>query len=244
MTRRIDKPDTDADTTIRACLDKSKSFIMVAGAGSGKTTTLVKALAYIKTTKGNQLQLNGQQVACITYTSVAEKEILSDVGNDPLFQVSTIHSFLWKLIKPFQSDIKKWVKHRIQERLDDLISKRENFSSRVQENTRTKNAEDIQKYEIVLQKINEITRFNYETGSNYLEGILGHDDIIKMGPYLIAEYPLLRKIIAKKYPFFFVDESQDTLGKGRGSILFSIHQWSLSKKFRKAFGLCCLSFSS
>ena len=57
MTRRIDKPDTDTDAQIRACIDSSKSFIMTAGAGSGKTTSLVKALGYIGKTHRNKLRL-------------------------------------------------------------------------------------------------------------------------------------------------------------------------------------------
>lgn len=45
MTSRIGSPDTQADIDVRACLDSSppRSFVMVAGAGSGKTTSLIKA---------------------------------------------------------------------------------------------------------------------------------------------------------------------------------------------------------
>jgi DNA helicase-2/ATP-dependent DNA helicase PcrA len=39
---------------------------------------------------------------------------------------------------------------------------------------------------------------------------LGHDDILKMVPTLIRERPLLCRVIAQKYPYFFFDESQDT----------------------------------
>ena len=43
MTSRIGKPDTEADLQLRDCLDQPAltSFVMVAGAGSGKTTSLV-----------------------------------------------------------------------------------------------------------------------------------------------------------------------------------------------------------
>jgi len=49
MTSRIGQPDTQADRALRQCLDQQPltSFVMVAGAGSGKTTSLVKALAHL-----------------------------------------------------------------------------------------------------------------------------------------------------------------------------------------------------
>ncbi len=103
MTRRIDKPDTDADIELKACLDAKQSFIMVAGAGSGKTTSLVKSLAHIEQALGASLRKRGQRVACITYTKVAEQEIWNDVGHDSLFHVSTIHSFFMGLDKAFSA---------------------------------------------------------------------------------------------------------------------------------------------
>ena len=53
MTSRIGQPDTDADNELRDCLDQKPltSFVMVAGAGSGKTTSLVKALAHLSATR-------------------------------------------------------------------------------------------------------------------------------------------------------------------------------------------------
>lgn len=46
--------------------------------------------------------------------------------------------------------------------------------------------------------------------AHYTKGILGHDDVLKIGPALIADRPLLRTLIASRFPFIFVDESQDT----------------------------------
>jgi len=51
MTSRIGSPDTQADIDVRDCLAQvpPRSFVMVAGAGSGKTTSLIKALAHCQT---------------------------------------------------------------------------------------------------------------------------------------------------------------------------------------------------
>ena len=116
MTRRIDKPDTPADLELKACLSgpDRRSFVMVAGAGSGKTTSLIKALATIIDAHGANLKARRQRLACITYTEIAAQEIWADVGNNPLVHVSTIHSFMWMLVRPFQRDIRAWVKRRIE----------------------------------------------------------------------------------------------------------------------------------
>ena len=213
MANRINKPDTEADIALRQYLDQSASFVMVAGAGSGKTTSLVKALDHLGKTYGNLLRERGQKIACITYTEIATDQIYGDVGHDPLFHVSTIHSFLWSLIKPFQNDIKFWVGGRIEEKLSKLKEERDGFGSRVQQKTRDKNQRETEKYELLRTCIAAVPRFGYATGSDYANGILGHDDIIKMGPALIQQRPLLRKLVAQKYPYFFVDESQDTVAE-------------------------------
>jgi DNA helicase-2/ATP-dependent DNA helicase PcrA len=212
MTSRINNPDTPADVELRKHLDSHdrESFIMLAGAGSGKTTSLVKALDHIGRSHRDTLRAAGQQIACITYTEVAVAEIWSDVGNDPLFHVSTIHSFLWQLAKPFQTNIAAWVRQHMRDKLDELKQERDNFGSRVQQRTRERNARAIERLEAQIPEMNEVKHFTYGTGSRYRDGILGHDDIIKMVPLMIVNHPLLATVIAQKYPFFFIDESQDT----------------------------------
>jgi DNA helicase-2/ATP-dependent DNA helicase PcrA len=212
MTKRINAPDTEADIKLRACLDKSPrvSFNMIAGAGSGKTTSLVKALNHIITTKGDALRRQGQQVACITYTEIAAKEIWDDVGNNTLVHVSTIHSFLWSVIRPFQKDIKKWVLSNITLRITNLETTIADYGARVQQRTKDKDAKKLEKLKSEALFINEVSYFNYGTGSNYLKGILGHDDIVKLVPAMIQDRAMLNTIISQKFPYIFVDESQDT----------------------------------
>jgi DNA helicase-2/ATP-dependent DNA helicase PcrA len=210
MTNRIGQPDTDADRELRECLDQQPltNFVMVAGAGSGKTTSLVKALAHLSTTRAAELRRRGQQIACITYTDIAVGEIWGDVGNDSLFHVSTIHSFLWTIVSPFQQDLKLWVEGRIEEKIAKAQERLDNPRTRA--NTRENLARDMERYQRQSQALADVSRFKYGTGSDYANGVLGHDDILKIGPALIEERPLLRTLIANRFPFIFVDESQDT----------------------------------
>jgi DNA helicase-2/ATP-dependent DNA helicase PcrA len=212
MSRRANQPDTQADRDLSECLraNPPTSFIMVAGAGSGKTTSLIKVLTSIIGEYGETLRLRRQRVACITYTEIAAGEIWTDVGNNPLVHVSTIHSFLWSLIRAFQPDIQSWVAGRIDEKLKELRDTAANFGPRVQQRTRDKSQRDITRYEHQRARIGRVRSFTYGTGSDYTNGILGHDDIIKMVPQLLVERPLLRTLLAQQYPFLLVDESQDT----------------------------------
>lgn len=209
---RANKPDTQADIELRQCLTgaEKRNFIMVAGAGSGKTTSLVKALATTIDAYGSTLKRSRQRVACITYTEIAAGEIWADVGNNPLIHVSTIHSFLWSITRSFQRDIKTWVLRRIGERIEDLTATAAGFGPRVQQRTRDKNQRDIARYEVSRITVERVRSFTYGTGSDYPNGILGHDDIIRMATDLMLERPLFRTLVAQQFPFVFVDESQDT----------------------------------
>ena len=210
MTSRIGSPDTDADLQLRECLDQQpmRSFIMVAGAGSGKTTSLIKALAHLESTKGATMRRRGQQIACITYTDVAVGEIWGDVGNAPLFHVSTIHSFLWTVVHSFQTDLHTWVVSRINEKIAEAEEKL--AKPRTQARTRAKLTKEIEWHRYQLTQLAGVSRFKYGTGSSYAKGVLGHDDILRVGPALITEHAVLRSLIAQRFPYIFVDESQDT----------------------------------
>lgn len=210
MTSRIGQPDTPADISLRECLEAEQpiSFSMIAGAGSGKTTSLVKALDYLGKTRGTTLKKRGQKIACITYTEVAEKEILEDIGDAPIFHVSTIHSFLWALVRPFQNDIRTWVANRINEKIIEAEAKI--AKPRTRQTTIDKARLDIERYQAQIGELGRITKFTYGTGSNYAKGILGHDDVLRMVPAIILERPLFRTVVADRFPFIFVDESQDT----------------------------------
>ena len=212
MSSRANKPDTQADVDLRTCVGETppRSFIMKAGAGSGKTTSLIKGLSSVIQLHGERLRKTRQRVACITYTDVAAGEIWKDVGNNPLVHVSTIHSFTWVLAKPFQNDIRAWVSRRIAEKIAALEEKRASYGPRVRQRTKDKDARDLDRLHRQSGRISEVKGFRYGTGSDYPKGVLGHDDVLKLVPFLIAERPLFRSLLARQFPFVFVDESQDT----------------------------------
>ena len=211
MSTRIGTPDTDADLAIRAVIDRQSlpGFTVIAGAGSGKTTSLVKALAHVTQSRGPSLRANTQQVACITYTEVAASEIFGEIGEDPLAWVSTIHSFLWEVIKPFQRDIGQWVQGHLAERIDTLLAKRAEFTNRTRESTKERSDADLERRRAQLDAAATQQHWTYGVGNDYARGVLGHAEVIAMVPKLVSENELLARIVARRFPFIFVDESQD-----------------------------------
>ena len=209
MTRRVDAPDTDADRSIREVLDRpSKTgFVVTAGAGSGKTTSLVKALAYVASTRRSQLRARTQRIACITYTEVAAAEIHHDVQDDPLVYVSTIHSFLWEVIAPFQSDIGAWIARQLTARIDDIDEKYEGTRTSAKRDAMSR---DRVRYQHLLDTLRTVRKFTYSVGPDWGRGQIGHADVLKMVPQMLMEQPLLAKVVATRFPIIFVDESQDT----------------------------------
>ena len=83
-----------------------RSYFLFAGAGSGKTRTLVEVLrrltGVIEHGKGEQLarrlRMYGRSIRVVTYTKNAVSVINGRLGDNGLVCVSTIHSFCWELI--------------------------------------------------------------------------------------------------------------------------------------------------
>lgn len=82
----------------KRCLDERKSFVMQGGAGSGKTETLKDLLQYL------MIQNPSAKIACITHTNSAVEEI--KVRTKSSNSISTIHSFMYSLIKDYKKNIK------------------------------------------------------------------------------------------------------------------------------------------
>ena len=89
------------------CIEDKRNFILDAGAGSGKTYTLIESLNYLIDQNGKQYKSTGQKIACITYTNVAVDEIKSRILSDTSVHVSTIHGFLWSIIGKYQKELQE-----------------------------------------------------------------------------------------------------------------------------------------
>ncbi len=164
-------------------LEAGCSFRLEAGAGAGKTYSLVQALRYLIKLHGRHLIRKQQRIACITYTNVARDEIESRIDGHPAVTVSTIHSFCWSLIKDFQPFLRealpglgKWA-----ERLSEV----DGIGARTVE------------YALGYPAITDD------------EARLAHDDVIKLTAAIMAK-PKFQQHFTSRFPILLIDEYQDT----------------------------------
>lgn len=172
-----------AQARVNACLDDGRNFRLEAGAGAGKTYSLVEALKKLISERGRDLQRAGQKVACITYTEVAREEIAQEIEQHPAILVETIHAFCWGFMSRFQKELRA------------LVAGLEDKQDKIAEAGGV--ADQIVEYQLGFFGIEEkrIT--------------LHHDDVPRFMAQLLGR-PKFRALFAATYPVIFVDEYQDT----------------------------------
>jgi DNA helicase-2/ATP-dependent DNA helicase PcrA len=214
--------DESADALIRACLNPAapQSFFLYAGAGSGKTRSLKRALDTFREDYGATFRRAGKKIAVITYTNVAADEIAERVGEDPLFPISTIHSFCWRHIESYHSDIQAWLLSRLPAELADLHEKQ------AKGRPGTKAALDRERaIASTMKRIEWLSvprRFTYSpNGDNFGQDSLSHSEVLKITAAFIETKPSMQAILVNRYPFLLVDESQDT-NKGLMEAFFAL----------------------
>ena len=199
------------ETIIYSCikLDDPKSFFLFAGAGSGKTRSLVQVLKKFKHENRKFLQLNGQKIAIITYTNAASEEIKRRLEYDSIFVVSTIHSFSWELIKPYQIDIREWLRINLNLEITEL--EEQEAKGRAGTKASIDRIAKIESKKRRLDRLDSIKRFTYNpNGLNNSRDSLNHAEVLKITSEFLMKRKLMQQILVNKYPILLIDESQDT----------------------------------
>jgi DNA helicase-2/ATP-dependent DNA helicase PcrA len=197
--------------TLAACLDleKPRSFFLYAGAGSGKTRAVVDAMKIFRDRYGEQFRQSGQKVAVITYTNAACDEIRRRIDFDPIFAVSTIHSFAWEQIRSYHKDISAWLRSHLSEEIDELRKKQE--SGRPGTKAAAEREVQIESKQKRLQHLDTIKHFTYNpNGENIGKNSLNHAEVIAISAAFLSDKPMMQQVLIRKYPVLLVDESQDT----------------------------------
>ncbi|CAL9467490.1 UvrD-helicase domain-containing protein [Streptomyces sp. enrichment culture] len=168
---------------ILGALTARQSFKMEAGAGAGKTHSLIDTLQHILRNRSDFLPREGQRVACITYTNVARNEITRRTDASPYVFAETIHGFLWEAISPFSKfllaevpNLPSWA------RLVDDDTSLAGYSV---------------SYDLGFRRINEDVIS------------LHHDDIPALAMRIFSNRKF-RSLVADRFPIILVDEYQDT----------------------------------
>ncbi|KAB0659230.1 UvrD-helicase domain-containing protein [Burkholderia diffusa] len=203
--------DAHVDIEIAACLnlDAPKSFFLFAGAGSGKTRSLVRALQHIQNTSADRLRVKGQRVAVITFTNAASDEIKRRLLFDSLIDVRTIHSFAWSLIEGLNHDIREWLRVDLAEDIVQL--KADEAKGRKGTKASASRLSKIESKTRRLQDLPYIKSFTYSpTGDNRGRDALNHAEVLKLTAHFLSAKPAMQSILAGRYPILLIDESQDT----------------------------------
>lgn len=206
-----DNPDENVDVEIAKCLDLTspKSFFLFAGAGSGKTRSLVAALQQIRRSSSEILRVKGQKVGVITYTNAASDEIKRRLRFDSLIDVRTIHSFAWSLIDGLNHDIREWLRMALE--TDLMALKAEEAKGRKGTKASATRLSSIESKTKRLENLHDVKRFVYSpTSDNRSRDSLNHTEVLQITARFLNSKAAMRSILVGRYPILLIDESQDT----------------------------------
>ncbi len=172
----------EAMRRVYLAISTGESFVLEAGAGAGKTHSLINVLQHLIATRGGELLRHQQRVACITYTNVAKDEIDARTDRDQAVYCDTIHGFCWTLIKEFQPQMRK--------RLPEI----EKWTEKLKD---------------VGELGGRTIQYSLGHRSVGVDSVsIHHDDVISLFLYLVG-FPKFRSILVARFPLLLVDEYQD-----------------------------------
>lgn len=193
-----------------------RSFFMFAGAGSGKTRTLVEVLRRLTSVVPHEsggklayrLRLYGRSIRVVTYTKNAVAVISGRLGINDLVAVSTIHSFCWELIGGFDDDIREALIAVKTARLED---KRAEAAKKAKGISKT-DLSNFAEIEAEIEALKAVQTFIYHPDRDtYGEGAMQHGQVLDATAWLLLNRPTLRTILHDRHPIILIDESQDTM---------------------------------
>lgn len=171
----------EAIDEIIKCLNSNKCFVLEAGAGAGKTHTLMQTIEYILSLNYNKNEYT-PKILCITYTNVAKNEIRKRLKASKNITINTLQEFLWDFIKQFQLELRRVVEEIIEEEKEKLHRKIEDARKLIDKPRKNTNIEN---------KMREI------------------DDIINISKRFLTN-DTFANIFLNSFTHIFIDEYQDT----------------------------------
>lgn len=212
-------------------------FKVTAGPGAGKTHWLIN---HIKNVLAHSDRLGKcGKIACITYTNVGVDTIVRRLGlTTKGVEVCTIHSFFYNnIVKPylwliaddegFNLDLLKGEDDRFDLSYSTLEAIKKESNQRYATDALLKLAIRNARWridehgEIVCKPKHAMkanARGTFLSSKTYLaykkqawaKGLMHYDDVIYFAYRLFERIPFIREVIARRFPFLFIDEFQDS----------------------------------
>ena len=215
------------DKQKEAVLTPPGPLLILAGAGSGKTSVLTTKVAYLI----KEMGINPKEIVAITFTNKAAKEmkerIIKLVGPSGYnIQISTFHSFGLRIIKENYDRLGYERNFTIIDSDDSLVVIKKILKEMNIDTTRynpkfIKNQISSCKNEMVTPEnyerlVNDdLTNVVYKTYKKYQDTLLRNnsldfDDLLIMPIVLFKKYPEVLKQYQEIFKYVFIDEYQDT----------------------------------
>lgn len=211
---------------LEAVLSNDNEIMLVAGAGTGKTNTIVKKIIYLI----KEQRVIPYNILAVTFTNKAVREIRERVNNS----LCTNHSGV--VVNTFHQLAKS------------ILDKDDNYQllgykslKILEDEGREKILDKIIKYNEMYNRVNEFNKtikgllidFNAKKNNRYIEssnkeyeelfkqlyhayvlevfanGYIELDDLVNLVIVLLERYPEIRKEVSSVFDYIFVDEYQD-----------------------------------
>lgn len=173
------------------CIKNGENFILEGGAGSGKTYSLISLINALTE------EFPDIKIVCITYTNNAVAEILSRIENENIW-VSTIHEFIWALIRKYQNEIKNILVELINDDNEKNFKKPKDFS------------EDLISEEYFENLYVDYDEYYSVTPNDENIVKISHDHILIVAEKMFGKYKKIADILKDIADCIFIDEYQDT----------------------------------
>lgn len=211
-------------------------FKLCAGPGAGKTTFLIQHIRRILH-YSNRLS-KSRRIACITYTNTGVETIrsrLQDISDN--VEVTTIHSFLYtNVVKPYlwllddvnfpldklegHDEIKpgfKLLREYKQQSSQQWINDDQQLSNALAKLTWAFNEQGNLELKFLKPFYGKVGNRNIKKASYmtfkeicWSRGLMSHDDVLYFSYLIIKNSEEIKEIIRAKFPYFLIDEFQDT----------------------------------
>ncbi len=232
MLKKIDYKKDLNPQQLQATQSTQGQFLVIAGAGSGKTRTLVYRVAYL-VEKG----IKPEEILLLTFTRKAAQEMLrrsSLLLDDRCRKVSggTFHSFANSVLRKYARVLGLSNNFTILDRADaedaiNLIRTQLGFNKTDKRFPRkrainevisfsvnkSEKIEDVlyDEYPQFIEWADEINKINQEYKKyKYSKSLLDYDDLLVYLKDLLEKHSNVRDTLANKYKYIMVDEYQDT----------------------------------
>ncbi|WP_245849959.1 ATP-dependent helicase [Shouchella clausii] len=208
--------------TFDSKIDIEQHFKITAGPGAGKTKFLIN---HIKNVLHNSERLGrNRKIGCITYTNVGVETILQRLGDKAdHVEVSTIHSFLFThIVKPYLyliSDKYQINLMKVDFPYEHIVSK--GFFSRTDLGRRHIKYSELKRIFWVVDGANCNLRIKERKSDFHRslmkykkmfweKGIIHYEDVLAFAWEILNFSEETLRVIRSKFPYFFIDEFQDT----------------------------------